>query len=284
MAGPPGRSGGEAAPAAPTLERLPRHPPGLAKTGLRAVPALEIRHQGPPFGLAAKLPAGTVNGRCRYNCRHRKSSDHGEWTGRISRVRADRIKTNAERRDLIGYVVMLAEVMHSVMLYAMFRSHEPVLALSVPAARLTLVAVMAAMQLPQAGFLAFATHVKQFIALDADQRAEFAWVLRHIHDLGVLVWQVFFTLHFWLFGVLAWRSDPVPRLLAVGILIGGTGYLAASVRTFQFPQDFALEIAVMALLALATLAEIGFAVWLLVRGQIHANAAGASGQTLDGAP
>ena len=166
-------------------------------------------------------------------------------------------------------VLMLAEIMLSVMLYAMFRNHGPVLALAAAAARLLMVAVMAAMLLPQAGILALVTGDTQFAALDEPQRAEAAWVLRQIHDAGVLVWQVFFTLHLWLLGVLAWRSRSVPRLLAGGLAIGGTGYLLASVRTFHFPEIVALEVANMPLLALAALAEVGFAVWLLARGRIH---------------
>lgn len=169
-------------------------------------------------------------------------------------------------------ILMLAEIMLSVMLYAMFRSHGPVLALGATAARLLMVAVMAAMLLPEAGILALLTDDTQFDALDAGQRAEMAWVLRQIHDSGVLVWQVFFTLHLWLLGVLAWRSRSVPRVLAGGLVIGGTGYLAASVRAFLFPTIVALEVAVMPLLAVAALAEIGFAIWLLSRGRIRPKA------------
>lgn len=167
-------------------------------------------------------------------------------------------------------VLMIAEIMLSVMLYAMFRSHGHVLALSAAAARLLMVAVMAAMLLPEAGILALVSQDAPFVELNEGQRAELAWVLRKIHDAGVLVWQVFFTMHLWLLGVLAWRSECVPRLLAGGLAIGGTGYLAASVQAFHFPQVAALGAAVMALLAVATLAEIGFAIWLLVRGQIRA--------------
>ena len=167
-------------------------------------------------------------------------------------------------------VLMIAEIMLSVMLYAMFRSHGHVLALSAAAARLLMVAVMAAMLLPEAGILALVSQDAPFVELNEGQRAELAWVLRKIHDAGVLVWQVFFTMHLWLLGVLAWRSECVPRLLAGGLAIGGTGYLAASVHAFHFPLVAALGAAVMALLAVATLAEIGFAIWLLVRGQIRA--------------
>ena len=170
-------------------------------------------------------------------------------------------------------VLMLAEIMLSVMLYATFRSYGPVLALAAAAARLTMTP---AMLLPQAGILALVAHDTQFVGLDADQWAEIAWVLREIHDSGVLVWQVFFTLNLWLLGMLARCADTVPRPFAYGFVIGGTGYLVAGVHSFHFPEVVALEVATMILLAIATLAEIGFAVWLLVRGRIHAKVAAAT--------
>ena len=63
---------GEAELAAPALERLQRHPTGLAEADLRAFPAIEIRHQGPPLGLVAKLPGRIVNGRRQHIVRHEK--------------------------------------------------------------------------------------------------------------------------------------------------------------------------------------------------------------------
>ncbi|SEK70189.1 protein of unknown function [Roseivivax marinus] len=165
-------------------------------------------------------------------------------------------------------VMMTAEAVLSVMLYAMFRPFGAVLALAAMVARLMMAAVMAAMLLPQAGILALASHEAPLVALDAVQRAELAWVLRQAHDAGVWVWQVFFTLHLWLLGLLAWRSGAVPRVLAAGLVVGGTGYLVDSVRAVAAPGSDVLTGIGVALLAIVTLAEIGFALWLLVRGRI----------------
>jgi len=178
----------------------------------------------------------------------------------------------AQRPDLMSagvgsdIILMLAEILLAVMFYVMFRSYGPVLAMTAMAARLIMVAVMATMLLPEAGIQTLTALETEFFGLDPIQRAEIAWVLRDIHDAGVMVWQVFFTLHLWLLGVLVWRSGCVPRLLAVGLTIGGTGYLFASMHTFHFANLIALEHAMIGLLAIATLAEIGFAIWLLVCG------------------
>ena len=69
---------------------------------------------------------------------------------------------------------------------------------------------------------------------------------------------------------------------AGGLGIGGTGYLAASVREFYFPHAAVLEVGAVSLAGVGALAEIGFAVWLLVRGRIRPKAASAGGQGHDG--
>ncbi len=165
-------------------------------------------------------------------------------------------------------VMMVAEILLSVLLYVMFRPFGPVLALAAMVARLMMAAVMAAMLLPQAGILALADPEAPLTALGATERAEIAWVLRQAHDAGVWIWQVFFALHLWLLGTLAWRSGAVPRLLAAGLVVGGTGYLVDSVRAFAFTGSALLTGLGFALLGIVTLAEIGFALWLLLRGRV----------------
>ena len=84
-------------------------------------------------------------------------------------------------------VLMLAEIVLAIMLYAMFRSYGSVLALSAAAARLIMVAIMTTMFLLEAGILSLVNLDTQFSALDTDQRAELAWVFRKMHDSGILV-------------------------------------------------------------------------------------------------
>lgn len=165
-------------------------------------------------------------------------------------------------------VMILAEVVLSAMLFAMFRPFGAVLATSAMVARLMMAAAMAAMLLPQAAVLWLALPDVPLEALDAQVRAELAWTLIRMDTAGVWVWQVFFALHLWFLGLLAWRSGAVPKLLAAGLALGGTGYLVDSVRAFVVPDSAVLAVAGGALLAVVTLAEIGFALWLLTRGRI----------------
>jgi hypothetical protein len=163
-------------------------------------------------------------------------------------------------------VMMAAETLLAVMLFAMFRPFGPVMALSAMVARIMMVAVMAAMLLPQAAVLMLATEGAP--GLPDPQAATLAWTLARMDAAGVWIWQVFFAVHLWLLGTLAWRSGAVPRLLAAGMAVGGTGYLVDSLRAFAVPDAPLLPILGGALLAVVTPAEIGFALWLLLRGRV----------------
>jgi hypothetical protein len=165
-------------------------------------------------------------------------------------------------------VMMAAETLLAVMLFAMFRPFGAVLALSAMVARLMMVAVMAAMLPPQAAVMMLATEGVPGLA--GEDAAALAWTLARMDAAGVWVWQLFFSVHLWMLGVLAWRSGAVPRLLAAGMVVGGTGYLVDSLRAFALPDAPGLAVLGGALLAVVTLAEIGFALWLLTRGRVAA--------------
>ncbi|WP_245582961.1 DUF4386 domain-containing protein [Sediminimonas qiaohouensis] len=168
---------------------------------------------------------------------------------------------------LVGDVVMMtAEVLVSVMLYFMFRPVNATLSLAASYARLMMVAVMAAMLFFHAASLALADGTMSLNSFSEAQRVELAGLMRHVHDAGVWIWQIFFCLHLLLLGVLVMRSGFYPRFIGAGLIVGGTGYLLDSVQMFAFPEATTLETVKIALLLIVTLAEIGFALWLLIRG------------------
>jgi hypothetical protein len=163
-------------------------------------------------------------------------------------------------------VMMLAEVMLSVMLYFMFRTVNPTLSLAASYARLMMVAVMAAMLFFHAGALALAEGRVALDGFDAAQRAGIAGLLRHMHDAGVWIWQLFFCLHLLLLGALILRSGFYPRLLGLGLMLGGAGYAVDSLQVAVFPEAGWLAGIKVGLLLVVTVAELGFALWLLLRG------------------
>lgn len=168
---------------------------------------------------------------------------------------------------LVGDVVMMtAEVLVCVMLYFIFKPVNATLSLAAAFARLMMVAVMAAMLFFHAGAIALADGTVPLGSFSELQRIELAGLMRHIHDAGVWIWQLFFCLHLLLLGSLVIRSDLFPRLFGLGLMVGGMGYLVDSVQMFALPHATTLEAVKLALLGIVTLSEIGFALWLLIRG------------------
>lgn len=163
-------------------------------------------------------------------------------------------------------LIMLVEVMLAAMLYFMFRPVNATLAAAAGLSRFMESAVMAAMMLFSVAALGFADPATAPIGFDAAQRAGMTGLMLHVHDAGVWVWQIFFFLHLLLLGQLVARSGQYPRLLGHALSIGGFGYLLESVYSFALP-DFALlgDIRTV-LLVIVSLAEISFALLLLLRG------------------
>lgn len=164
-------------------------------------------------------------------------------------------------------VVMLFEIMTLTMLYFMFKPVSETLSFAAAMARLSMVSVMSAMLFFHAGATLLATSPDLLPSFDARHRADLAGLLLGMHRAGVWIWQVFFTLHLVLLGILVMNSHRFPRLIGFGLIVGGAGYLLDSVHAFAFPDAAWLGMLRVGLLVIVTLSEISFALWLLIKGQ-----------------
>lgn len=163
--------------------------------------------------------------------------------------------------------VMMFEIMALTMLYFMFKPVSATLSFAAAMARLSMVSVMSAMLFFHAGATLLATSPDVLPSFDTTQRADLAGLLLEMHRAGVWIWQVFFTLHLVLLGTLVVSSNRFPRLIGIGLIVGGSGYLLDSVYAFAFPDAEWLGMLRVGLLAIVTLSEVSFALWLLIKGQ-----------------
>ncbi len=162
-------------------------------------------------------------------------------------------------------VVMIFEIMAMTMLYFMFRPVSATLSFAAAMARLCMVSVMSGMLFFHAGADLLAHSNDVMIHFSADQRANVAGLLLEMHRAGVWIWQVFFFLHLVLLGYLVIRSERFPKIFGYGLILGAGGYLLDSVYAFAFPDASLLAMTRAVLLAIVTLSEVGFALWLVVR-------------------
>jgi len=163
-------------------------------------------------------------------------------------------------------VIVIAEIIATAMLYFMFKPVNATLSFAAALARLSMVGVMAAMLLFHAAAFALADPGNTLASFSEAQRLDLAGLMLAVHDAGVWVWQIFFTIHLAILGQLVARSGRFPRLLGHAMTLGSVGYLLDTINATVLTGSTALATVTGVFLAIVTFAEVGFALWLLIRG------------------
>jgi hypothetical protein len=166
---------------------------------------------------------------------------------------------------LADIVVMTTEIVLSAMLFVLFKPTSPTLSMIAMVSRLTMVLVMAINLLIYITPMLLLRDVDQG-GLGIDQRQAAAQVLFEAHRYGIYIWDIFFGMHLAALGYLIVKSGYFPRLLGLAIVIGSLGYLLEGLLKVTFFENAALGTAVVVLLVVASVSELAFALWLLVRG------------------
>lgn len=164
---------------------------------------------------------------------------------------------------LADSAVILLEIAITVILYQMFRTISPRLALIAMVSRLGIIVVMGINLLLWVMPYVLLT---QPMGLNPTDSQAFAQVFFEAHALGIYVWQLFFGAHLLALGWVILRSNSVPHLLGWGLFLGAFGYLIQGLVELTFTDVAALDITIIGLLTIVTLSELGFGFWLLVRG------------------
>lgn len=163
-------------------------------------------------------------------------------------------------------VVMLTEIVLSVMLFVLFRPVSPTLSLVAMVARLTMVFVMAINLLINIMPMVLLGGAGYLAVLGEEQLQATALLLIEAHGYGIYVWDMFFGFHLAVLGYLIFRSGFFPRLLGVAMLIGSAGYFLDGLVKVTFFESAPLGMAIIGLLVVATVSELAFAFWLLIKG------------------
>lgn len=87
-----------------------------------------------------------------------------------------------------------------------------------------------------------------------------------------LIGLIFFGLHLWLLGVLIIRSDFIPSLIGVLLMLASLGYLTDSIAHFML-SDYVnyQEIFLLIVVVPGVLGELSLALWLVFRGKMIDN-------------
>lgn len=165
---------------------------------------------------------------------------------------------------LADSAVILLEIAITMILYQMFHTVSPRLALIAMASRLGMIFVMGINLL--LWVMPYVLLSQPMVFDPADSQA-FAQIFFEAHGLGIYVWQLFFGAHLLALGLIILRTQLVPRVLGWGLFVGAFGYLIQGLVELTFIDVVALDIINGCLLVIVTLSELGFALWLILQGR-----------------
>ena len=164
---------------------------------------------------------------------------------------------------LADSAVILFELAITAILYQMFRSVGPKMAMAALISRAGMITVMG---------INLLLWVMPYILLTGST----GWDTAQLHAMvqfcfeaqamGVFVWQLFFGVHLLALGWLILKSDVVPHLLGWGLFTGAFGYLMQGIAKLTFVDVAAINYTFIALLVIVSISEISFGLWLLLRG------------------
>ncbi len=159
----------------------------------------------------------------------------------------------------------VCDVALSMILYVLLRPVSRNLALLGAFFRLTFVAIYSVAKLFEIAALVALGRADYLKAFNPQQLYALAYMSLRVHSLGYGVSLLFFGFCSVLFGHLIYRSGYLPRTLGILLVIGGWGYVLFSLAQMLAPE-FAATWLFPWLMLPAFPAELGLALWLLVKG------------------
>lgn len=174
---------------------------------------------------------------------------------------------NLFRLGLAGDIaVLLLEVILTIMVYRLFKSVNRTFALVALLSRMAMSIVMGLNLLNYLLPLLLLSDATYLVAFESVELQAFAMLFLDAHQYGVYVWQLFFALHLVALGYLVFKSGYIPKVLGAMMLIGGFGYAFEGLQSMFLPDSAVASYAVIALLVVATVGELAFTFWLLIKG------------------
>ncbi|MEY9094491.1 hypothetical protein ABH899_003100 [Paenibacillus sp. RC84] len=96
-----------------------------------------------------------------------------------------------------------------------------------------------------------------------------AYVMMYLEAFG-LIWSmglIIFGGHLLIVGILAFKSDRIPKVISILLWIASLGYMATHLCNLLLPDNEALTMLLNVVFSIPMIAgELGFGVWLLARG------------------
>jgi hypothetical protein len=163
-------------------------------------------------------------------------------------------------------IVFMLEIVLTAMLYMLLAPVNKTVALIAVFARLSMISIIGVNALFDVTTITLLTNPAFATAFEPTQLHGLVLMFTTLEHFGVSIWQFFFTAHLLALGYLVIKSDLFPSFLGALMMLGALGYTLDSIAQITSLGTATASIITIALLTLIAIGEIGFGLWLLIRG------------------
>ncbi len=198
------------------------------------------------------------------NIRREKLTVRGDAATTASNIVASESRFRAGTASWI--VVLVADVVVAWALYVFLKPVSEGLSLLTAWVRLVYVAIAAIAVINLLSAVGLLTDADESEGFRADQRNAQAMLFLRSYDFGFNVGFVFFGLHILGLGYLIVRSDYIPTVLGVLLIVASVAYLIDSFACFLSSSYGSNEAHSLVFAIPAIISELSLTVWLLIWG------------------
>ncbi len=165
--------------------------------------------------------------------------------------------------DILTFAI---EIALTSMLFQMFKKVNGTWATIATYARFAMIVIMGINLLVYITPLLILQNPDMLSAFNSEQLNSLVELFFNIHAKGILVWGIFFGIHLVFLGLLVQESPQHPSLLGRLMVIGSKGYILEAINEICFSGNETVGLIADILLAVVIVGELGFAIWLVVKG------------------
>lgn len=161
--------------------------------------------------------------------------------------------------DIISNTIFLFLVLVLYRLFKQINENQAKLMLALVIVQIPVVFIMEAFNITSLMILK-GEILKTF---ELSQRQDFAMLFLKINDYGTLPLEMFWGLWLLPFGLLVYKSEFIPRIFGILLVIAGIAYMIDSTIAILFPSYLFMKQPTLLLVAIG---EISITLWLLIKG------------------
>lgn len=167
---------------------------------------------------------------------------------------------------LADIAIIIMEVVITILLYQLTKQVSKTLSLIAAISRFAMVVVMG-MNLLNLLVPLMLVGDSSYIGFESQAQLEsLVMFMLRAHEIGIIIWGLFFGLHLLVLGYLVMKSGYFPKVLGILLILGSLGYLFESTAELTMTNNVVISSIFAIFLAFAIIGELSFAIWLLVKG------------------